>query len=254
VSTIGNEVPSASGNATRSTIGEATRIAVVDYGMGNRRSVQTALEHVGAPAAVTRDHDELRAADGLVVPGVGAFPLAMRNLRELGLAALLHERVARGVPLLGICLGMQLLFEASDELEPAEGLGLLRGQVSRLQTRGLRLPHIGWNEVSFEQRSPLIEGLYPDGCPFYHVHSFVARPSDPDDIVGRVDYGESFATIVARGLVFGVQFHPEKSSVRGLEMLANFARLCGEQSVPAAARSPSGLAESDGARVVRLPG
>ncbi|MGI8414268.1 MAG: imidazole glycerol phosphate synthase subunit HisH [Solirubrobacteraceae bacterium] len=211
---------------------DAPRIAVVDYGMGNRRSVHKALEHVGAHASITRDHDELRAAEGLVVPGVGAFPLAMRNLHQLGLAQLLTRSAAGGTPVLGICLGMQLLFESSEELEPVDGLGLLGGRVSRLESRGLRLPHIGWNEVSFERATPLIAGLPVDGCPFYHVHSLVARPSDPTDIVATAQYGETFATIVARGLIFGAQFHPEKSSAHGLRMLESFTHLCAEEAAP----------------------
>ena len=135
------------------------RIAVIDYGMGNRRSVEKALEQAGARASITRDHDELRAADGLVLPGVGAFPLAMHNLRELGLAELIRERAGHGTPLLGICLGMQLLFDGSEELEPTAGLGLLAGDVTRLRTGGLRVPHIGWNEVDFERPSRLTDGL-----------------------------------------------------------------------------------------------
>jgi glutamine amidotransferase len=202
-----------------------TRIAVVDYGMGNRRSVQKALEHVGAQAAITSDHDEIRAADALVVPGVGAFPLAMRNLHELGLAELLRDRAADGTPILGICLGMQLLFDGSEELEQTPGLGLIAGSVRPLKTGGRRVPHIGWNEVSFERPSPLLEGLPAGGCPFYHVHSLAAHPRDAEDLVGATEYGERFATIVARGNVLGVQFHPEKSSADGLRMLANFARL-----------------------------
>jgi glutamine amidotransferase len=205
---------------------DVTRIAVVDYGMGNRRSVEKALDHVGAQAAITRDHDELRAADGLVLPGVGAFPLAMRNLRELGLADLLHERVAAGTPILGICLGMQLLFERSQELGGSDGLGLLPGTVTWLRAGGLRVPHIGWNEVRFERDSPLLTGLPPTGCPFYHVHSLAGRPHERTDLVASTHYGERFATIVARELVFGVQFHPEKSSTHGLALLANFAALC----------------------------
>jgi len=211
------------------------RIAVVDYGMGNRRSVQKALEHVGARAAITREHDELLAADALVVPGVGAFPLAMRNLHELGLAELLKERAAEGTPVLGVCLGMQLLFDRSIELEPADGLGLIPGDVTRLQTGGRRVPHIGWNEVTFERPSPLTEGLPAGGCPFYHVHSFAARPREDADVVGTTEYGERFATIVARASVLGVQFHPEKSSAHGLRMLESFVRLCGGSSVPAPA-------------------
>jgi imidazole glycerol-phosphate synthase subunit HisH len=206
--------------------GRQPRIAVVDYGMGNRRSVQKALEHVGAPAVITRDHDELRAADGLLIPGVGAFPLAMRNLHELGLAELIRARAAQHAPILGICLGMQLLFDSSQELERTEGLGLIRGEVTWLQTGGLRVPHIGWNEVSFERESPLTDGLPEAGCPFYHVHSLAARPLDRADVVGTSEYGERFATIVAHGSVFGVQFHPEKSSAHGLRMLESFVRLC----------------------------
>jgi glutamine amidotransferase len=217
------------------------RVAVVDYGMGNRRSVQKALEHVGAIAAITRDQDELRAADGLVVPGVGAFPLAMRNLRELGLADLIRERAADGTPILGICLGMQVLFERSVELAPTEGLALIAGEVTLLDTKGLRVPHIGWNEVSFEHDSPLIDGLPRDGCPFYHVHSLAAHPRDVADVVGSAEYGERFATIVAHENVFGVQFHPEKSSAHGLRMLESFVGLCADRAAagvsPASARA-----------------
>ncbi len=200
-------------------------IAVVDYGMGNRRSVEKALQHVGARAAITDDHRELRCADGLVVPGVGAFPVAMRNLRRLGLAELIAERAADGTPILGICLGMQLLFDRSEELEPTDGLGLIGGAVTPLDTRGLRLPHIGWNEVGLERGSPLTALLPRAGCPFYHVHSLAARPREPDDVVGSTEYGERFATIVAHDLVFGVQFHPEKSSLHGLRMLQSFVEL-----------------------------
>jgi imidazole glycerol-phosphate synthase subunit HisH len=207
-------------------------IAVVDYGMGNRRSVQKALEHVGATAAITRDHDELRAADALVVPGVGAFPVAMANLHALGLGDLIRDRAAQGAPILGICLGMQLLFDRSQELGSTEGLGLMAGEVARIDTHGLRIPHIGWNEVRFERPSALTVGLPAAGCPFYHVHSLAARPDDPDDIVATTEYGERFATVVARGSVFGVQFHPEKSSVHGLRLLKAFAALCGGESEP----------------------
>jgi imidazole glycerol-phosphate synthase subunit HisH len=199
-------------------------IGIVDYGMGNRRSVQKAFEHVGAETWLTSDADRLRACDGLVVPGVGAFPQGMRNLAELGL-----DELIRGWdgPVLGICLGMQLLFDRSDELQPTDGLGLIAGQVTRLQAGGRRVPHIGWNEVRFERPSPLTAGLPGRGCPFYHVHSYAARPARPDDVIGTTDYGERFATIVAHGPVFGVQFHPEKSSADGLHLLRNFVELCG---------------------------
>ncbi len=206
--------------------GAPPRIGVIDYGMGNRRSVQKALERVGARTVVDRDHHRLSACDGLVLPGVGAFPRAMANLRELELDSLLHDRVAEKVPILGICLGMQLLFERSPEIEPTDGLGIIPGEVSRLDAPGLPIPHIGWNEVRFQRRSVLTAGLPESGCPFYHVHSLVGRPVEPADVIATTEYGERFATVVQRGCVFGVQFHPEKSSVHGLRMLESFARVC----------------------------
>jgi imidazole glycerol-phosphate synthase subunit HisH len=203
-----------------------TRLAVIDYGMGNRRSVEKALEHVGAEATITHDHDELRQADGLVLPGVGAFPQAMRNLDALGLPAVIRQVAGHGTPLLGICLGMQLLFDSSEEMGGAAGLGLIGGEVTRLDAGGLRIPHIGWNEVHLDRASPLTAELPRDGCPFYHVHTFAARPRDPDHVIGSTEYGERFATVVGRDNVFGVQFHPEKSSRNGLRMLHSFVGVC----------------------------
>jgi glutamine amidotransferase len=197
-------------------------IAIADYGMGNRRSVEKALEHVGAESVITADHDAIRAADAVILPGVGAFPEAMRNLDRTGLGEVLIERANAGVPLLGICLGMQLLFESSTEHEGAAGLGILPGEVTRLVSP--RLPHIGWNLVTFERDSALTEGL-GEAAAFYHVHSFACRPSDATDIVGSSEYGERFASIVERGNVMAAQFHPEKSSRDGLRMLRNFAEL-----------------------------
>jgi glutamine amidotransferase len=202
-----------------------TTIAVVDYGMGNRRSVEKALAHVGARALVTRDHDAIRAADGLVVPGVGSFPRAMRNLADLGLDAVLRERAGAGAPLLGICLGMQLLYESSTEHEGARGLGLLPGFVDDLATGGRKLPHIGWNLVRMQRPARLTAGL-GEAAAFYHVHSFICRPAAFADIVGTAEYGEQFVSIVERGNLFGVQFHPEKSSSDGLALLRNFVRVC----------------------------
>jgi glutamine amidotransferase len=199
---------------------------VIDYGMGNRRSVEKALEHVGARVSVTSEGDQLRACDGLVLPGVGAFPLAMGNLHELGLVDVIRSRVRDGTPLLGICLGMQLLFDSSEELGETEGLGLIPGSVHCLNTGGLRVPHIGWNEVRLERRSPLTAGLPQTGCAFYHVHSLAPRPADAANVIGTTEYGERFATIVERGAVFGVQFHPEKSSGDGLRLLESFVALC----------------------------
>ena len=197
-------------------------VTLVDYGMGNRRSVEKALAHVGARATITGDRALIGRADGIVVPGVGAFPQAMRNLHDLGLDELLRERAHAGVPLLGICLGMQLLFERSDEHEGATGLGLLPGRVERLRAPGLKIPHIGWNSVSFTRRATLTEGL-GEAATFYHVHSFACRPDDEDDVVGLGEYGEPFVSIVERGNVMGAQFHPEKSSLDGLSLLRNFA-------------------------------
>jgi glutamine amidotransferase len=199
-------------------------IAIADYGMGNRRSVEKALEHVGAQSVITADPDAIRAASAVILPGVGAFPEAMRNLDRSGLGEVLIERASAGVPLLGICLGMQLLFESSTEHEGALGLGILPGTVTRLQSP--RLPHIGWNLVTFERESALTEGL-GEAAAFYHVHSFACRPADTTDVVGSSEYGERFASIVERGNVMAAQFHPEKSSRDGLRMLRNFAELVG---------------------------
>ena len=200
-------------------------VALVDYGMGNRRSVEKALEHVGATVARTADPEEIRAADAVVVPGVGAFPEAMRRLRATGLDELVRERAGAGVPVIGLCLGMQLLLERSEEHEGAEGLGLIPGDVRRLDARGAKLPHIGWNEVRWTRRSPLVDGL-PDPATFYHVHTFVPHPADDADVLGASEYGSPFATVVERGNVCGAQFHPEKSSTHGLALLRNFAALC----------------------------
>jgi glutamine amidotransferase len=205
--------------------GGPPRIAIVDYGMGNRRSVEKALERVGARAFLSRDHAELREADGLLLPGVGAFPAAMRVIRELGLDELLRERARAEVPLFGSCMGMQLLFERSEEHDGAEGLGLLRGEVRRLRAPGLKLPHIGWSAVRWSAPSPLSEGL-PDPAFLYHVHSFAPYPLDEEVVLGRAEYGEPFAAVVGQGGVFGAQSHPEKSSLHGLRLLANFAGIC----------------------------
>jgi glutamine amidotransferase len=198
-------------------------IALVDYGMGNRRSVEKAFAHVGAAARFTSDHRDLRAADGIVVPGVGAFPPAVRRLRELALDEVVREQAGAGAPVLGICLGFQLLFTRSEEHEDVEGLGLLPGTVTRL--RAPKVPHIGWNEVTLERPSALTEGFGATAS-FYHVHSYAPRPDDEADVVGRGDYGERFVSIAERGVVMGAQFHPEKSSRNGLALLRNFTRIC----------------------------
>jgi glutamine amidotransferase len=203
----------------------APRIALLDYGMGNLRSAEKALEHVGAAVEITRDHERVRAADGVVLPGVGAFPKAMDAVRRLGFDELLGDRVAAGMPVLGICLGMQLLFESSSELGGAQGLGLLAGRVEPIDAGGLKVPHIGWNTVGWRRQSPLTAEL-PDPCAFYHVHSFTPVGASGTDVLGCASYGAEFVSAVARGPVFGVQFHPEKSGGHGLRLLHNFTRLC----------------------------
>jgi glutamine amidotransferase len=208
-------------------------IGLIDYGLGNRRSMQKSLERAGATVVLSGDHDALRAVDGLVVPGVGAFAAAMRLLTERGLDDLIRERAGTGTPVLGACLGMQLLFEHGAEFGGSDGLGLLPGEVVPLDGRGLKLPHIGWNEVRWARPSPLSAGL-PDPAPFYHVHSFVPVPSDDDVALGISDYGVEFASVVGRDNVFGTQFHPEKSSRDGLALLANFVSVCASRKVAAA--------------------
>jgi glutamine amidotransferase len=207
-----------------------TRIAILDYGMGNLRSVEKALERVDAQCAITSEAAIGRDADGLILPGVGAFPAAMSRVRELGLDALVAERIEAGVPVLGICLGLQLLFERSTELGGAEGLGLIGGDVTRVEAPGLKLPHIGWEPVRWERPSELTDGLASE-TPFYFVHSFAVRPREPSTVLGTAAWGERFACVVESPPLYGVQFHPEKSSAAGLRLLANFAAICA--AVPA---------------------
>jgi imidazole glycerol-phosphate synthase subunit HisH len=209
----------------------STRIAILDYGMGNLRSVEKALEHVGVTATITAEASEVRAADGVILPGVGAFPRAMERIRELGLDELIAERRGEGVPILGICLGLQLLFESSSELGGADGLGLLEGPVTALEADGLKVPHIGWEPVRWERESRLADGI-PSETPFYFVHSLAPRPRQ-DDLLGSAAYGARFACAAERDNVFGVQFHPEKSSAAGLRLLSNFAGVCAAAPSPA---------------------
>lgn len=204
---------------------ESPFVAIVDYGSGNRRSVQTALEHVGARAAVTRDRDEIAGADGLLIPGVGAFPAAMEAISRFDLAGPVIDFARGGRPVLGACVGMQLLFEGSEEMGGAEGLGLLNGTVRRLDCGQLKLPHIGWSEVSWARPSPLAGDL-SDPAFFYHVHSFAPVAAEEDEVLGWSDYGGRLVSVAGRDNVFGVQFHPEKSSRNGLSLLANFAAMC----------------------------
>ncbi|MDQ3572547.1 MAG: imidazole glycerol phosphate synthase subunit HisH [Actinomycetota bacterium] len=208
-----------------------SRIAILDYGMGNLRSVEKALERVGARAETTSDHNRARSADGVILPGVGAFPRAMERVRERGLDELIADRAGAGVPVLGICLGMQLIFDSTTELGGAEGLGLIDGPVSELEAGGLKVPHIGWSPVVWAKESRLAEGL-AEQQPFYFVHSFAPQPEDESDVLGTAEYGARIACAVERGNVFGVQFHPEKSSGAGLRLLSNFAAICAQAGHP----------------------
>jgi imidazole glycerol-phosphate synthase subunit HisH len=198
-------------------------IAILDYGMGNLRSVAKALEHVGAKPELTQSHPRVRQASAIVLPGVGAMPKAMERVRELGLDSLLRERAEAGVPVLGLCMGMQLLFESTEELGGAEGIGLLKGRVVKLDAP--KVPQIGWNLVRWRRASPLNEGL-PDPCAFYHANSFAAR-ADRDVVLGTADYGGEFVSVVERPPVYGLQSHPEKSGPDGLRLLRNFVGLAG---------------------------
>jgi imidazole glycerol-phosphate synthase subunit HisH len=210
-----------------------TRIAILDYGMGNLRSVEKAFEHVGAEVIRTSDPELAAGADGLVLPGVGAFAKAIEQIRELELDALIAEQAASGKPVLGVCLGYQLLFDSSTELGGATGLGLIGGSVDGLRAPDLKVPHIGWEPVEWQASSELCEGL-DERTPFYFVHSFTPRPANRDDVLAYAEHGERFACAIARPPIYGVQFHPEKSSAAGLTLLANFTAICaGVLSAPA---------------------
>lgn len=197
-------------------------LAVVDYGAGNLRSVVRALAFVGAEPVVVGDPEALLQADVLVFPGVGAAGSAMRRLRERGLDDAIREFYRSGRPVLGVCLGLQLLFEWSEEDGGTAGLGLLPGLVRRFPD-GLKVPHMGWNQVRLRQAHPVFAGI-PDGTYFYFVHSYYAEPADPALVVGTTDYGVEFASVVARENLVATQFHPEKSSRWGLMVYKNFLR------------------------------
>jgi glutamine amidotransferase len=198
-------------------------IAIVDYGIGNLGSAAKAFRHVGAEAVLSGDPAILRRADTLVLPGDGAFGAAMDELRQRSLLPVLHEAVEQGRTLLGICVGMQLLFDESEEHGSHRGLGLLPGRVRRFKG-DLPVPHMGWNRLRRRQPHPLLDGL-EDGAHVYFVHSYYCEAKD-DVLVASSDYGVDFAAIVGQGNVLGVQFHPEKSQAVGLRMIDNFVRLC----------------------------
>jgi glutamine amidotransferase len=209
-------------------------LAIVDYGMGNLRSVQKAFERVGVATVITADSAIIGAAPAVVLPGVGAFGDAMANLRAAGLIPAIHRAIDDGRPFLGICLGQQLLFESSEEMGWHAGLGVFRGRVVRFPSTVERwrlevgdwrkVPHIGWNQVHIQRTSPILDGV-ADGSFAYFVHSFYVAPDDPAVVLATTDYGVDFASIIGRDRVFGIQFHPEKSQEIGLRILHNFASL-----------------------------
>lgn len=201
-------------------------VAIIDYGIGNLRSVEKAFTSQGIEAVVTRDEKALRAADKLVLLGVGAFGYAMESLRNLGFDELVIEAVGAGKPLIGLCVGLQMMFDEGHEFGVHKGLGLLPGRVIRFPD-GVRIPHVGWNEVEYRDRSgelPIFNGL-PDRSFYYFVHSYYVEATGVDSIIGETEYGIRFPSICGRDNVIGVQFHPEKSQATGLRLLRNFAML-----------------------------
>lgn len=198
-------------------------IAIIDYGAGNLRSVTNTLKYLGADVTIAGKPEQMQGADRIVLPGVGAFGAGINALRGAGFEEPLKQAVAEDTPLLGICLGMQYLFDESEEMGRHKGLGLLPGRVVRFPPDVPKVPHIGWNQLHIQSESPLLAGL-DDGAYAYFVHSFIADPADPADILASTDYGVSFASIVGRGNVFGIQCHPEKSQAVGQRILRNFMK------------------------------
>ncbi len=198
-------------------------IAIVDYGMGNLRSVENALDFLGIQSIITSDKETILNSDGIILPGVGAFPDAIDNIKEAGLDKVLKEAVNKGKPLLGICLGMQLLFEESDEVKLSKGLGFLKGRIEKLNI-DLKVPHMGWNSLNMEKESPILNGI-KKGSHVYFVHSYYAVTGEEGILNAYADYGVKVPGVVSKGNVYGIQFHPEKSGEIGLRMLKNFGEM-----------------------------
>lgn len=204
-------------------------IAIIDYGMGNLRSVQKALERTGHPAVVTRDVAQIQSARGVVLPGVGAFSACMGNLREYGLVEPIRDVVRRKRAFLGICLGFQLLFSESEEFGLQKGLDLFPGKVKRFRPgKDLKIPHMGWNRLEKKIDSPFLEGI-SSGAHVYFVHSFYVVPDESTIVATTTDYGDNFVSSIATDTLFACQFHPEKSQELGLRILANFGRFAGSR-------------------------
>jgi glutamine amidotransferase len=202
-------------------LADIVETVIIDYGMGNLRSVEKALESVGGRPLISGDPEKVRNAGRLILPGVGAFGDAMENLRRKELDTAIRQAVRNGKPLLGLCLGLQLLFTHSEEFGSYEGLDLIPGKVLKINEPGLRVPHIGWNQIEGARSNPLLEGI-PEGSYFYFVHSFYVEPEVPGDILCWTSYGRPFCSIACRDKVWGAQFHPEKSQDTGKQLLRNF--------------------------------
>lgn len=199
-------------------------IAVIDYGAGNLYSVKNALDFLGAPSKITGDAAEIAAADKVILPGVGAFGDAMKSLKDRGLDVAVKETVKSKKPLLGICLGLQLLFESSEESAGVSGLSIFKGHIAKIPDRGLKIPHMGWNNITFAKENRLFRGLGEN--PFvYFVHSYYIRPENEEIISAYTEYGEKLGIAVEDGNVFATQFHPEKSGDAGMTVLKNFIAL-----------------------------
>ena len=202
-------------------------IAVVDYGLGNLRSVSKAVEKLGVEVEVTGKPERIEKADGIIFPGVGAFHVGMQNLKRLNLLPVLHKTISEGTPFLGICLGFQILFSQSEEHGVCKGMDIIKGKVRRF-TNKLKVPHMGWNQVKFKTKNSklkIFNGI-PDNSYFYFVHSYYAEPEDENIIIAKTEYGHEFTAAVNKDNVWGVQFHPEKSGDIGLKVLRNFLSLC----------------------------
>lgn len=203
-------------------------IAIIDYDAGNIKSVEKALQYLGEEAVITRDAGEILMADKVVLPGVGAFGDAMEKLNRYGLVPVIHEVVEKGIPFLGICLGLQLMFESSEEAPGVEGLGLLKGKIVRItEGDGLKVPHMGWNSLSFPKEGRLFAGI-PENSYVYFVHSYYLQ-AEEDIVTATAEYGVTIHASVEKGNVFACQFHPEKSSHTGLTILKNFVELKGRE-------------------------
>ena len=200
-------------------------IAILDYDAGNLKSVEKALAYIGEESVITRDRDEILRADKVILPGVGAFGDAMENLKKLGLDKVIHEVIENQTPFLGICLGLQLLFESSEESPGVEGLGILKGKILRIPDQaGLKIPHIGWNSITLQNDGRLFAGI-PQETYVYFVHSYYLKADDESIVKAATEYSTHIHASVEQGNVFASQFHPEKSSILGLKMLKNFAAL-----------------------------